>query len=254
MFGGGGGAIGAIFDRASDSTDRKDQWAANIYSAQQTEENQRRAIRANKNMQGRDFQFQREMRGTMYQDMVKDLEAAGLNPILAYQKQGIGGSSSGSGAPAPSAQAQASKSKFGSASLLNDASAKLMKEKVNTEKSQQRLNNAQAELTGSKDTMFDIPNELVDGILGSDFGKNLDEKISKGLDFLKNHIMSPSGKYIHDTYQRGKQFNKNFYKKGGTAEKIKQKYKDAKQDMKDNYLDERYKFDHWRRTGEFYND
>lgn len=79
---------------------------SNLGSAHiQGEFNKQQANTANKitqRMQQRDMKFQREMRGTMYQDMVKDLREAGLNPILAYQKQGIGGSASGGAASAAS--------------------------------------------------------------------------------------------------------------------------------------------------------
>lgn len=36
------------------------------------------------------MKFQKEMRATQYQTAVKDMEAAGLNPMLAYQQGGAG--------------------------------------------------------------------------------------------------------------------------------------------------------------------
>lgn len=85
-------------------------------------------IRANKNAQGRDMAFQKEMRATMYQDMVKDLKAAGLNPILAYQKQGIGGSAAGGGASAQGINVQGSDFNpmdiFSAKQMSSDASLK----------------------------------------------------------------------------------------------------------------------------------
>ena len=46
----------------------------------------------------RERNFQREMRNTQYQAAVADMEAAGLNPALAYQQGGAGGAT---GAVAP---------------------------------------------------------------------------------------------------------------------------------------------------------
>lgn len=68
--------------------------AASIYSAKK--QNAANAQQAQKQMD-----FQREQTGSSYQRGVADMQAAGLNPMLAYSQ---GGAQSGAGAQAPMAE------------------------------------------------------------------------------------------------------------------------------------------------------
>lgn len=56
------------------------------------------ANKANQDIANRQMQFQADMSGTAYQRAVKDMEAAGLNPMLAYSQ---GGASTPQGASIP---------------------------------------------------------------------------------------------------------------------------------------------------------
>lgn len=111
-----------------------------VYGNRQTEENQKRSIRNTKRMQQADMDFQRDMRGTMYQDMVKDLRAAGLNPILGYNKQGVGGSAAASAASAQGIGSGGGSSSFNPTDIF---SAKLQHEQSKTQRNQQELIDAQ---------------------------------------------------------------------------------------------------------------
>lgn len=83
--GGIGGAIDAMMDKDSG---RSGQNQANDFNAQQAQLNR---------------DFQERMRATQYQTTVKDLQAAGLNPMLAYSNGGAGTPSGAVSAPAQSA-------------------------------------------------------------------------------------------------------------------------------------------------------
>jgi hypothetical protein len=85
-----------------------------------------------------DRAFQKEMSDTSYQRAVKDLNAAGLSPMLAYSK---GGASTPSGAHA--APTQGAKSDI-SGAMEKASTSELMKEQIQTQKSQQNLNNSSA--------------------------------------------------------------------------------------------------------------
>lgn len=86
--------------------------------------------------------FQERMRATQYQTAVKDMEAAGLNPMLAYS-QGGAGTPSGAAAvmqnPVSSAlEAQRAQADL---ALIREQAAKTKTDRITSE-SQQDLNNA----------------------------------------------------------------------------------------------------------------
>ena len=96
------GAVGAGLDSFVDKGDSaRSQGEANEFNAKQAQIN-------------RDFQdaqakrqmdFQERMRGSQYQTAVKDMQAAGLNPMLAYSQGGAGTPSGSAGSGSLSAPA-----------------------------------------------------------------------------------------------------------------------------------------------------
>lgn len=135
----------------------------NVYSARQTEENQRRAIKANERMYRHRWQWQIE-------DMIK----AGINPILA-----AGGSPpSGAGAPAPSSGATHS----GSSAIgqnMNAAKANKLKEKLDNQQMkllEEQIKKVAADTRTAEASAQGIEYENVEKGIYADFIENLDEK------------------------------------------------------------------------------
>lgn len=82
------GGIGYMGQQSTNASNAKQAASTNAFNAQQAELNRK---------------FQKEMSDSAYQRAVKDLEAAGLNPALAYQQ---GGAHSGSGSAASGVSAK----------------------------------------------------------------------------------------------------------------------------------------------------
>lgn len=125
------GAIGDVFDPIS-----------SLVSPGISFLGQQQANKANVAASDRQMEFQRDMSNTAYQRAVKDMEAAGLNPMLAYSQ---GGASTPSGAMAtqssPVASAIEAKSVQANIDQLRAATRKLDTDRI-TSMSQQDLNNA----------------------------------------------------------------------------------------------------------------
>lgn len=111
-----------------------------------------KANKRNQEMSREQMLFQERMSNTAYQRSMKDLDKAGLNPMLAFQQ---GGASSPSGSQATATPELTTDSING---LINSAvdsykkskENKLLEAKTNTEKTVQELNSASAKATRAR--------------------------------------------------------------------------------------------------------
>lgn len=96
------GTVGAGVDSyLSDKNAQNSQQATNEWNAQQAQLNRDFQDQQAK----RQMDFQERMRGTQYQTAVKDMQAAGLNPMLAYSQGGAGTPSGAAGSGSQSSPA-----------------------------------------------------------------------------------------------------------------------------------------------------
>jgi len=124
------GGLGFLGQMDTNATSQSNAQSANAFNAQQAQLN-------------RDYQT--EMSNTAYQRQVQDMQAAGLNPMLAYIKGGGASSPSGSTATATVPQYQSPIQGMAQYKLTSAQAAKteneIQKVKLDTEKVDQEISN-----------------------------------------------------------------------------------------------------------------
>jgi len=127
IIGGGASLLGGLFTNQAQANQAA---SAQAFSAEQSQEQ---------------MNFQERMRATQYQTTVKDLMAAGLNPMLAYS-QGGAGTPSGSAAIGQQAQLRnPAEGLAASAAQLGNIQADLELKTANTNESYMRADNISAD-------------------------------------------------------------------------------------------------------------
>jgi len=198
------GGLGFLGSMQTNATNASNAQSANAFNAQQAQLN-------------RDYQT--EMSNTAYQRQVADMQAAGLNPMLAYMKGGGASSPSGSTASATVPQYQSPIQGMAQYKLTSAQASKTEAEKpkveADTAMTNQQINNLQTENEKAKAVIDNLKQEyqnlIKQGYNLTEVGNQLREDISLKSKQIANFSAITENTYvlteINKLEQRLKQFD-----------------------------------------------
>lgn len=167
FLGGGGGGGGSSIQSMWGGAPSLGQTAFNIFQNQQASHQADHAMDRSEEMAQQEMGFQKDMSNTAYQRATKDMTAAGINPMVAFQQ---GGASSPSGAMGQGFQAPVRNILEGTMSTAMDWLK--TKKELDMQGSQEALNQAnaanaiaQAGAAGSSAKMTDTNREALESKL-----------------------------------------------------------------------------------------
>ena len=183
------GGLGFLGSMQTNATNASNAQAANAFNAQQAQIN-------------RDYQT--EMSNTAYQRQVADMQAAGLNPMLAYMKGGGASSPSGSTASATVPQYQSPIQGAAQYKLTSAQASKTEAEKPQVEAStamtNQQINNLQTENEKAKAVIDNLKQEyqnlIKQGYNLTEVGNQLREDISLKSKQIANFAAITENQYV----------------------------------------------------------
>ena len=196
------GAVGAGLDSFVDKGDSaRSQGEANEFNAKQAQINR---------------DFQERMRGTQYQTAVSDMQAAGLNPMLAYSQGGAGTPVGASGGGSLSSPA------------LNKVGAGISSaaQSAQTAQSLQSLQMNQAQIEQVKAQTAQIISETVDNKINTALKANQAEKLGWDADVSERLAENEKAKWrgiVADSGSKVEQFKQDVAQNTFSADAARRK-------------------------------